>query len=84
MMSALGLTAYKYSHTHTHTHTHTLPKTTWGRKGYTSLSPSIIEEIRYRNLEAGTEADTMEDCCLQAYPTWFARLFFLHNPESPA
>ena len=33
-----------------------------------------------RDMEAGAEADPMEECCLLAYSLWLAQLAFLYNP----
>lgn len=52
----------------------------WG-KGFiclTGYSPSVGGS-QHRNLEAGSEADTMEECCLWACVTWLAQSAFFYN-----
>ena len=57
-----------------------------GRKGliyltYASMSLSIIEGSQdknsHRKLEAGADAEAMEECCLLACSSWFAKLAIL-------
>ena len=40
---------------------------------YTFLSPFIIEEGRDRNMEAGTDAEAVQGCCLSACSSWLAQ-----------
>lgn len=35
-----------------------------------------------RKLEAGTEADTVQEYCLLAYYLWIAQVHLLHSPET--
>jgi hypothetical protein len=37
-----------------------------------------------RNLEAGVDAETMEECCLLAYFLWLTQIVYLYNPRLPA
>ena len=68
-------------------------KESWGRKGLFGLCSQFIvhhwrksglELKQGRNLEAGTDTETIEGCCLQVYVTWIAQPAFLWNPVSPA
>ena len=41
----------------------------------------VSEELKQvRNLEAGGDAEAMEDQCLRACPAWFAQPTFFYNP----
>jgi hypothetical protein len=37
-----------------------------------------------RKLKAGTQAGTMEECCLLAYSPWLAYIAFSYSTASPA
>jgi hypothetical protein len=45
---------------------------------------STMEESRGRNLEAGTEAETIEEHCLLACFSWLAQPALFHNSVPPA
>jgi len=67
-----------------------ITKSSMGRKGLlqlTACSPSSVEVragAQGKNLEAGTDAETREECCLLACSSWLAQPAFLCNPEPPA
>ena len=48
---------------------------------------SIIKDVKVwfqiKSLETGTEAGTVEERCVQAYPLWLAQADFLYNPCLP-
>ena len=51
---------------------------------YSFMSQPIIERINGRisskNLETGTEEETLEKHCLQAYSPWLIQIAFLYSP----
>jgi hypothetical protein len=54
-----------------------------GRKVLIWLPGSIEpmpEGSQGRNLEAATEADAMEECCLLAFSPWLPQLPFFYSP----
>ena len=57
------------------------------RKGflsvYTSRQQYITEESQGRNLEAGADAEAMEEHCLLACSSWLAQPVFLYHPGPP-
>ena len=63
------------------------PRETWEGKSLFNLRTfrlqSITEGTQGRDLEAGTEGKTMEECCSLAYSLWFAQTAFLCNPGPP-
>jgi hypothetical protein len=62
----------------------TMTKSKLGRKGFIWLTSLITEgsqdrNVKHgRNLEAGADAETMEECCLLAHSLWFAQPAFLY------
>ena len=51
---------------------------------YTSTSQSSTEECYGRNLETGTKAEAIEECCLLVFSSWLAPFAFLNTLGTPA
>jgi hypothetical protein len=57
-----------------------MTKSNWGRRGllkltgYLPSSGKVREGVQSKNLEAGTEAEAMEEWCLLACFPWVAHL----------
>ena len=74
-------------------HKHHDQEASWGGKGLFSLHfhtavdhqrKSGLELTQGKNLEAGANAEAMEECCLVACFPWLAQLALLQNPRLPA
>lgn len=57
-----------------------------GRKRLTSLYilQFIMKRSQGRSSEAGTEAETKQECCSLACSSWLSQLAFLQNPKPSA